>query len=127
MSKCVLKHCFLESRLTKSFTAFNFRNKVAMTIMFFPKMFKICYRFQRWQKRNEKMCLVLKIIGFESGTTNSLNLEKNTCHWQSVCYETPLRFNISQREVFFKSCSPRVMVKHDESALMQILQVFGTL
>ena len=78
------------------------------------------------KKRSENV-LVLKIIGFEPGTTNSLNLEKNTCHWQSVCYETPLRFNISQREVFFKSWSPRVMVKHDESALMQILQVFGTL
>ena len=43
------------------------------------------------RKENQKMFLVLKIIGFESGTTNSLNVEKNTCHWQSMCYETPLR------------------------------------
>ena len=73
------------------------------------------------------MFLLLKIIVFELGTTNSLNLEKDTCHWQSMCYETPLRFNISLREIFSKSGSPRVMKKYDESALMQILQEFGTL
>ena len=79
------------------------------------------------RKENQKMFLVLKIIGFESGTTNSLNVEKNTCHWQSMCYETPLRFKISLREIFLKSGSPRVMEKRHESALMQILQEFGTL
>ena len=73
------------------------------------------------------MFLVLKIIGFESGTTKSLSLEKNTCHWLSICYETPLRFNISRKEIFFKSGSIRMIKKYDESALMQILQVFGTL
>ena len=72
------------------------------------------------------MFLFLKIIVFELGTTNSLNLEKDTCHWQSMCYETPLRFKISLREIFFKSGSLRVMKKYDESALMQIVQVFGT-
>ena len=44
-----------------------------------------------------------------------------------MCYETSLRFNISLREIFFKSGSLRVMKKYDESALMQILQEFGTL
>ena len=73
------------------------------------------------------MFLLLKIIVFELGTTNSLNLEKDTCHWQSMCYETPLRFNISLREIFSKSGSDRVMKKYDESALMQILQEFWTL
>ena len=43
-----------------------------------------------------------------------------------MCYETSLRFNISLREIFFKSGSLRVMKKYDESALMQIVQVFGT-
>ena len=70
--------------------------------------------------KNQKKFLVLKIIAFESGSTNSLNLEKDTCHWQSMCYETPLRFKISLREIFFKSGSLRVMKKYDESALMQI-------
>ena len=75
--------------------------------------------------KNQKEFLVLKIIAVELGTTNSLNLEKNTCDWQSMCYETPLRVNISLREIFFKSGSLRVMKKYDESALMQILQDFG--
>ena len=75
--------------------------------------------------KNQKEFLVLKIIAVESGTTNSLNLEKNTCDWQSMCYETPLRVNISLREIFFKSGSLRVMRKSDEGALMQILQDFG--
>ena len=74
-----------------------------------------------------KKLLVLKIFAFESRTTNSDNLEQDNCHWQSMCYETPVRFNISLREIFFKSSSLRVMKKYDESALMPILQVFGTL
>ena len=44
-----------------------------------------------------------------------------------MCYETSLTLNISLREIFVKLVSLRVMKKFDESALMQILQVFGTL
>ena len=73
------------------------------------------------------MLLVLNIIAFESRTTNSHTPEQDNCHWESMYYETPLRFNISLREIFSKSGSPRVMKKYDESALMQILQEFGTL
>ena len=71
--------------------------------------------------------LVLKIIAFESGTTNSQNLEQDNCHWQSICYETPLGFTISLREIFSKSGSPIMMKKYDEIVLMQILEEFGTL
>ena len=70
---------------------------------------------------------VLKTIAFESRTTNSDNPELDVFHWQSMCYETALRFNISLREIFSKSGSDRVMKKYDESALMQISQEFGTL
>ena len=61
------------------------------------------------EQENGKKFLVLKIIPFESGTTNSQNPEQDNCHWQSMCYETPLRFNISLKEIFSKSGSPRVM------------------
>ena len=64
--------------------------------------------------------LVLKRSAFESGTTNSQNPEQDNCHWQSVCYERSLRFNILLREIFLNSGSPRVMEKYDVSALMQI-------
>ena len=76
------------------------------------------------QKNREKL-LVLKIIPFESGTTIAHNLEQDISHWQSMCYETPLRFNISLREIFSKSGSPIVMKKYDESALRQISHDLG--
>ena len=79
------------------------------------------------KQKNQKKLSVLNIIPFESGTTNSHTPEQDNCHWQSMCYETPLRFNISLREIFSKSGSDRVMKKYDESALMQISQEFGTL
>ena len=79
------------------------------------------------EQKNEKKLLVLKIIAFESGKANSHNPEQDICHWISMCYETHLRFNISLREIFFKLGSLRVMKKYDESALLQILQEFGTL
>ena len=79
------------------------------------------------EKKNLNKLLVLTIIAFESGTTNSHNPEQNIFHWHSVRYETPLRINILLREIFSKSGSPRLMKKYDESALMQILQDFGAL
>ena len=78
------------------------------------------------KQNNRKILLVLNIIPFESGTTNSHNPEQDNCHWQSMCYETSLRFNISLREMFFKSGSLKLMRKYDESTFMQILQEFGT-
>ena len=35
--------------------------------------------------KNEKTFFVLKIDAFESESTNSLHVEKDTCHWQSMC------------------------------------------
>ena len=70
------------------------------------------------EQRNQKMFLVLKKIAFELGTTNSHNPEQDICHWQSMHYETPLRFNISLREIFLKLGSLRVMKKYDEITLM---------
>ena len=71
--------------------------------------------------------LFLNIIPFESGTTSSQNPEQDNSHWQSMCYERSLTFNISLREIFPKSGSPRVMKKYDKSAFMQISQEFGAL
>ena len=79
------------------------------------------------KQKNLKNLLVLNLIPFESGTTNSQNPEQDNCHWQSMCCEKARSFNISLIEIFSKSGSPRVMKKYDESALMQILQEFGTL
>ena len=79
------------------------------------------------KQKNSRKLLVFKIITFESRTTNSHNPEQDICHWQSMCYETALRFKISLREIFPKSPSPIVMKKYDENVLMQISQECGTL
>ena len=79
------------------------------------------------EETNLKRILVLKISAFHSGTTNSQNIEGDICHWQSMCYETPLIFNRSLREIFSNSASPRVVEKYDESALMPVLHEFGSL
>ena len=79
------------------------------------------------EQTNLKKILILKISAFESGPTNSHNPALDISHWQSVCNETPLRFNISLREIFSKSGSPRLMKKYDESALILVLQEFGSL
>ena len=79
------------------------------------------------KQKYQKKFLVLKVIAFESGMTNSHNVEEDICHWQSMCYETLVRFNIPLREMFSESGSPRVMKKYRGSALMKILQEFGTL
>ena len=79
------------------------------------------------EQTNLKKSFVLKIITFELQTTNSHHPVLGICHWQSVCYETPLRFNASLKEIFSKSKSLRGMKKKDESALMPILQEFSTL
>ena len=78
-------------------------------------------------QKNQKKFLVLKIILFESETTNSHYHEQDTFHWQSMCYETPLSFNRSLREIFSKSGSLRVMTNYDQGALLRILYKFRTL
>ena len=79
------------------------------------------------EQTNLKKSFVLKIITFELQTTNSHHPVLGICDWQSVCCETPLRFNASLKEIFSKSKSLRGMKKKDESALMPILQEFSTL
>ena len=79
------------------------------------------------EQKNQKKLLALKIIAFESGKANSHNPEQDICHWMSMCYETHLRFNISLREIFSKSGSPRLMKKYDQSVLLKISEEFGTL
>ena len=79
------------------------------------------------EQNNSKKFLVLKIIAFELGTTNSHNPEQDTCHWRSIWYETPLPFTISLKEIFCESGSLSVMKIREESALMHILQGFWTL
>ena len=70
---------------------------------------------------------VFQIIAFELGVRNSHNLEQDTCHWQPIIEKTPLRLHLTLGEIFSKSTSLRMMKKLEKWALMEILQLFGTL
>ena len=72
------------------------------------------------EQKDLKNPSVLKIIAFESGSTNSHSPEEDTCHWQSITYQATLRFQLSIREIFSKSGSLRVLEKYDETPLMHI-------
>ena len=61
------------------------------------------------------------------GVANSCNIEEDTCHSQSMCWQTPLRFHLTLREMFRESTCIKLMKNHDKSTLMEISQVFRTL
>ena len=60
-------------------------------------------------QKSHKKFLVFKIIAFETGSNNSHILEQDSSHWQSMCYQATLTFNISLGEVYSKASSLRVM------------------
>ena len=78
------------------------------------------------KKKKEEKFEVLKITASESEKKKTNKPEQDTSHWQTICYETPRRFNMSLTDIFSKSCFLRVMKKYDESALKQTLQKVGT-
>ena len=46
------------------------------------------------EQKNPKKIFRFKIIVFEAGPGNSHILEQDTCHWQSISYESTPRFNM---------------------------------
>ena len=61
------------------------------------------------EQKKEKKILAFKKIALDLGSRNSRILEQDTCHWQSICYQASLRFNISLRVVYSKAGFLRVM------------------
>ena len=75
----------------------------------------------------QKNPLVFQIIPFQLGIANSHILEQDLCQRQSMRSETSLGFYLTLWESFPKSISMRMMKKHDQNPLMEILQVLGML
>ena len=123
--KGVLKWCFLESGLNMSFTVGNFRKKVTMTITFFFKMFKIWFKFQKWNKISEKAfcfkdnCIWIGAGKFSQSGTGYLSLAVN------VLGNSHKIQHITEGDIS-KSGFPRMMKKDEKSAPMLLLQKFGT-
>ena len=54
LSKDVLRRRWIVSGVTKPWTVANFGNTLAMTMFFFLKLFKIWWRFHKWNKKLTK-------------------------------------------------------------------------
>ena len=64
---------------------------------FYFKMRKVLCGFQKCNKNLRKG--VFEIMTFEHIARISLKYDKNTCDWQSTCYQTAVRFQIWLREI----------------------------
>ena len=62
LSKDVLKQRFLESGLSKSLTFSNRENTLAIMIIFFSKIFKIWWRYHKWNKTWRKCFSFLRYL-----------------------------------------------------------------
>ena len=96
ISKGVLKRCFLESGLNKSLTVCNFRNKVAITIILFFKMFKISSGTKNTKKvfRYKDNCIPIWDNKFSQYQTGYFSLAVN------VLGNTPKISHITEGDVF---------------------------
>ena len=74
------------------------------------------------EEKIERKFFVFQIVPFELETANSCNTWQDTCHRQSMCQQTPLRFHVTLGETFSKSTSIRMIKTHDKGALMEIWQ-----
>ena len=83
ISKGALKRCYLEIALTESFRVSNFRNKVAMTIIFFSKCLKFDEESRNGTKQSEKLfgfkdnCIWVGEGKFSQSRTGYLSLAVN--------------------------------------------------
>ena len=83
LSNGPVKRDFLDIYLTSSSEVRNFKYTSAMRVIFFPKIFKIEYKFRKFkhqkkkkkkrkEKKNEKLFFVSEILSSENVTINCL-------------------------------------------------------
>ena len=54
------------------------------------------------EQKIQKKLSIFQIMSFELGVANSHNLERDNCHRQSMCQQTPLRFHLTLVETFLE-------------------------
>ena len=72
------------------------------------------------KKKIQKKFFVFEIITSEFVALNCLYQEQNTCHRDSVCQETVLRFCISLTETFCQTIDFPVINKYGKGGVSQI-------
>ena len=73
-----------------------------------------------------KKSSVFEIKAFEIVAENSAHSGRNTCHRQSMCYQTVLRFMIRVKKSFSNSIYLKFMGIKDNSDALLPSAVFGT-
>ena len=63
------------------------------------------------ERKIQKKFIVFQIIVSELGDADTHNLEQDTCHRQSMCWQKPLTFYLTLGETFSKSTSLRMIKK----------------
>ena len=71
------------------------------------------------------MFSLFDIIAFETVAGVFFIFDENTCDRQSTCYQTILRFHISEREIFSNSTYRRLFENLEKSTAVQVSAVFG--
>ena len=78
------------------------------------------------ERNIQKMSSVFEIKAFEVVAENSAYCDRNTCHRQSICQQTVLRFMIRVKQSFSNSIYLKFMRKKDNSDALLLSVVFGT-
>ena len=74
----------------------------------------------------QKKFSVFEIKAFQVIAENSAYCGRNTCHRQSMCYQTTLRFMIRVKQSFSHSIYEKFMGKKDNRGALLLSAVFGT-
>ena len=78
------------------------------------------------ERNIQKKSSVFEIKAFEVVAENSAYCGRNTCHWQSMCQQTVLRFMIRIKQSFPNLTYQKFIGKKDNSAALLLSAVFGT-
>ena len=78
------------------------------------------------EKKIHKKSSVFEIKAFEVVAENSAYCRRNTCHRQSMCYQTILRFMIRVKQSFRNSIYLKLVGKKGNSDALRLSAVFGT-
>ena len=78
------------------------------------------------ERNIQKMSSVFEIKAFEVVAESSAYCDRNTCHRQSMCQQTVLRFMIRVKQSFSNSIYLKFMRKKDNNDALLLSVVFGT-
>ena len=83
-------------------------------------------KISEMESKIQKKSVAFRIIAFEVVAEISAYFGRNTCHRQSVCYKTVLRFMIKVKQSFSNWLYLEFMGKKDNSHALLLSAVFGT-